>query len=508
MKNSNKRVIVAGAGPGGLMLACELALAGVPCTVLERRPGRSAESRALGLQARTLELLQLRDLAQRFTAGGNPLDHFRLTVGATRIDLRRLDTSFQQLSILPQSRTEELLEERAVELGATVQRGAEVLAVQQDDKAVTVRVRGRDQGRDSTWDEQAAWLVGCDGSHSTVRESLDIGFPGKSYPYNILVGDVRLARPPSDGMLIQVGRGGLVVAIDFGNGWWRMGVVDWKPPKDTMEPATPEELGSGLATIFGYDLGPHDPVWMTRFRFQNRHASTYRRGRVFLLGDAAHVHAPLGAQGLNLSMSDAMNLGWKLAAVVQERAPADLLASYERERRPIATRVLKATDAAIRVMMSQRMPVRVARRLVVPNVVRTNRGHQTLAGYISGLSWVYPSARHHARTPIIGRRLPDACLRGPDGATQQLFQLFHAGQFVLIDQDGGRLADEAVPWDDRLLRVSARIENSSVLSPYRAILCRPDGYCAWAGDTGDKRALLSALREWCGDPPLAATTPT
>lgn len=499
MKSSDDRVIVVGAGPGGLLLASELALAGVACTVLERRPGRSAQSRALGLQARTLELLQLRNLADRFTSGGNPLDHFRLTVGATRIDLHRLeDTSFQQLNILPQSRTEELLEERALELGATVQRGTEVLAVRQDAGSVTLKVRA--DGR--TWDEQADWVVGCDGSHSTVRDSLGIGFPGKTYPYNVVVGDVRLSRPPQDGMLIEVGRSGLVVAIDFGNGWWRMGVVDWNSPKAASEPASPEELGAAMATIFGYDLGPHDPLWMTRFRFQKRQASTYHHGRVFLLGDAAHVHAPLGAQGLNMSMQDAMNLGWKLAAVIRGNASRALLGSYERERRPIATRVLRATDAAIRVMMSQQLSVRMARRAVIPNVTRTQRGHQLLAGHISGLSWAYQPPDGRGRAGIVGQRLPDARLVGTGGGSgQRLFDLFHSGRFVLVDQTGGCLASATEPWADRLVTVTASIEPRSVLKPYPAILCRPDGYCAWTGGPGDSSTLRSVLREWCGAPP-------
>jgi 2-polyprenyl-6-methoxyphenol hydroxylase-like FAD-dependent oxidoreductase len=496
MASNGDHVIVVGAGPGGLLLASELALSGVRCTVIERRAGRSAESRALGLQARTLELLQLRNLAPRFTARGNPLDHFRLTVGPARVDLHRLDTSFQQLSILPQSTTEELLEERAIELGAKIQRDARVSQVTQDADGVTLRVGNGGRTRE----QRASWVVGCDGSHSAVRDSLGIGFAGKTYPYNIVVGDVRLAKPPPDGMLIEVGRSGLVVAIDFGNGWWRMGVVDWSPPKDAREPATLEELRTALTTIFGYDLGPHDPLWMTRFRFQRRQASTYWNGRVFLLGDAAHVHAPLGAQGLNMSMQDAMNLGWKLATVIQSGAPRALLDSYERERRPVATRVLKATDAAIRVMMSQRLPLRLARRMIVPNVLRAPWGHQKIAGYISGLAWAYPPADGRRHAGLVGRRVPDVTLREAGGTARQLFGLFHAGRFVFIDQSGGRLAEASQPWGDRVVRLSAQVEGRPPLAAYRGILCRPDGYCAWAGGRDDSLSLRAALREWCGAP--------
>jgi 2-polyprenyl-6-methoxyphenol hydroxylase-like FAD-dependent oxidoreductase len=502
VKTSGNNVIVVGAGPGGLLLASELALAGVPCTVLERRSGRSVQSRALGLQARTLELLDLRDQAERFTELGNPLDHFRLTVGGTRIGLRRLDTTFQQLSIVPQSTTEELLEERATELGAIVRRDAEVTGVRQEPDTVRLRVRASDTGE--TWEESASWVVGCDGSHSVVRESLRIGFPGKTYPYNVVVGDVRLAAPPADGMLIEVGRSGLVVAIDFGNGWWRMGVVDWNPPRDPDERATPGELGSALASIFGYDLGPHDPLWMTRFRFQNRQAVTYRLGRVLLLGDAAHVHAPLGAQGLNMSMQDAMNLGWKLAAVANGDAPSVLLDSYELERRPVATRVLRATDAAIRVLMSQRPPVRSARRLVIPAVAGSERGHRLLAGYISGLSWAYPPPNGRREPSLVGRRVPDARLRDAHGNASRLFKHFHDGKFVLIDQTHNQLAAAMAPWARRANLVVARIEDRPALARYGGILVRPDGYCAWAGGPGGSPSLRTALREWCGEPDLAA----
>ncbi|MFI0480129.1 FAD-dependent monooxygenase [Actinomadura sp. 9N215] len=505
MIGSADGVIVVGAGPGGLLLAAELALAGVPCTVLERRSGRSAESRALGLQARTLELLQLRGIAGRFTSRGNPLDHFRVTVGPARIDLRRLDTMFQQLNICPQSLTEQLLEERATELGAKIERDARVVAVEQDADGVTLRVRGNDR----TWEERASWVVGSDGSHSTVRESLGIGFPGKTYPYNIVVGDVRLARPPESGMLIEVGRSGLVVAIDFGNGWWRMGVVDWSTPGDPGEPATPEELSAALTTIFGYDLGVHDPLWMTRFRFQKRQATRYRSGRVFLLGDAAHVHAPLGAQGLNLSMQDAMNLGWKLGAVIRGKGPESLLDSYEAERRPVADRVLFATDKAIRVMMSQRLPVRMARRAIVPTVLRVPRGHQTLAGYVSGLAWAYPLGGGRRRgSSLTGRRVPDALLRVAGGDNQRLSDLFHGGRFVLVDQAGGRLAKVAEPWGAEVVTVLAQPRSRSPLAAWSAVLCRPDGYAAWSGGPEDEASLRTALTAWCGEPGVTRTETT
>jgi 2-polyprenyl-6-methoxyphenol hydroxylase-like FAD-dependent oxidoreductase len=491
---TNNQVIIVGAGPGGLLLAGELAMAGVPCTVLEKRSGRSAESRALGLQARTLELLQLRGLAQRFTSQGNPLDHFRVTIGKARIELRRLETKFQQLSILPQSTTEKLLEERAIEHGASVKRSVEVVDVHQDSQGVTLSVRDGQH----RWEEHTSWVVGCDGSHSTVRNSVGINFTGTTYPYNVIVGDVRLAKPPQDGMLVEVGHGGLVVAIDFGTGWWRMGAVDWNRPKENIEPPTLTELQRALATIFGYDITPHDPLWITRFRFQKRHASTYRRGRVLLLGDAAHVHAPLGAQGLNMSLQDAMNLGWKLAAVCKGEMPQTLLDTYEQERRPVATRVLKATDFAIRVMMSRQPFIKAARRLVIPNVLRTASGHKMVAEYVSGLAWKYPPSDGRQHVKIVGHRIPDAAIRKSDGSINALSQHFESGKFVLIDQMGGKLTETSKPWGNQLVRVQGTIIDQPGLRSYQAILCRPDGYCAWAGELDDTPSFLSALKEWRG----------
>ncbi|MFL6073204.1 MAG: FAD-dependent monooxygenase [Mycobacteriales bacterium] len=502
MVSSTSDVIVVGAGPGGLMLACELALAGVRCRVLEQREHRSAESRALGLQARTLELLELRGLADRFLDAGHALDHFRLTVGPARIDLDCLDTNFQQLNICPQSTTEQLLEDRAAELGARIERGMTVLGVSQDADGVEVRVR---DGRGRSRTLRAGWVVGADGTRSVVRESAGIPFDGSTYRYNVIVGDVRLARPPADGMLVEVGRQGLVVAIDFGTGWWRMGVVNRNAPRPSREPVSLAELDAALAEVFGHPLGPSRPLWTSRFLFQRRQAAVYRRDRVFLLGDAAHVHAPLGAQGLNLSLHDAMNLGWKLAGAIRHGAPAALLDTYEHERRPIAGRVLAATDRAIRLLMSPAPPARALRRAVIPRVTGFRRSHQFLAGQVSGIAIGYPPADGRRHQPVTGRRVPDLPLRPAAGgrpgaeAGQTLYGHFRSGQFVLLDQTGG-LREVAAPWGDRVVTVRGAVAADGPFSRYAGLLCRPDGYCAWAGGRHDALALRAALREWCGEP--------
>jgi 2-polyprenyl-6-methoxyphenol hydroxylase-like FAD-dependent oxidoreductase len=488
-------VIVVGAGPGGLFLACELALAGLRCKVLERRTQRSAESRATGLQARSLEILQLRGLAEEFLARGYAADHFRLSLGLARIDLRRLATDFQQLNVCPQSVTEELLERRASQLGAVVERGALVTGLRQDDAGVVLGV-SRAEGAAT---EHASWVVGCDGAHSVVRESAGLGFPGKTYPYNVFVSDLRLGRPPDDGMLVQVNRHGLVVAIDFGNGSWRMGVVDRQRPRPAGEPVRLEEVGMALSRIFGRDLQPHEQAWGSRFVFHNRHATAYRRGRVIVAGDAAHVHAPLGAQGINISIQDSMNLGWKLAAVVRGQAPTALLDSYERERRPVADRVLAATDHAMRVMMSDRLPVRALRRVMIPTVLGIRPAHHFIAGQISGIATSY-RRKGAGRDSLVGCRVPNASLHTADGTVQPLSGQFSSGCFVLVDQAGGRLTEAAAPWQESVRLVTARIRNCPSFESQAGVLIRPDGYCAWAGKAADGNGLRAALREWCGEP--------
>jgi hypothetical protein len=376
--------------------------------------------------------------------------------------------------------------------------------VRQDADGVTVTV----QSGTRAWEARASWVVGFDGTHSAVRESAGIEFPGKTYPYNVMVGDVRLGTPPSDGLLIEVSRHGLVVAIDFGNGFWRMGVVDRTTPKPPREPGTLEELQEMLTKVFGYDLHPFDPVWISRFRFHKRHASTYRQGRVLLGGDAAHVHAPLGAQGLNISMQDAMNLGWKLATVIQGGAPETLLDTYEHERRPIATRVLAATDRAMHVMMSERPPVRMLRRVVVPMITGLPRTHRYLAGQISNIAFAYPPKQNGQRhTDLVGQRVPDLTLRIADGHSYRFFDLFHTGRFVFVDQSGGHLSAICEPWHASLVGVQATVEGRPLVSSYGGFLCRPDGYCAWAGGRADALSLRAALQEWCGEPrPLMTST--
>jgi 2-polyprenyl-6-methoxyphenol hydroxylase-like FAD-dependent oxidoreductase len=487
-------VIVVGAGPTGLMLSRELALAGVPARVVERRKSATSESRALGLQARTLEVFDMRGIADEVVSEGNPIPRVRLSLGQSVLDLKRLDTRFGQLHITPQSRTEAILERHTRSLGVTVERNTEVVGVTQAVDHAVVRLRRGDR----EWEERTRWVIGCDGPYSVVRRSQGIDFPGKVYPYTIIVADVLLDEEPADPLLIRVGRHGLVVSTDFGNGRFRMGVIDRKKPW-SEDPVGLEEVRTTLAALFGRDVGPHDPSWTSRFRIQERQATAYRKGRILLAGDAAHVHSPLGGQGLNLGLQDAMNLGWKLAAVVRGDAPEELLDSYETERRRVSSGVIKATDIATRMMTSPLLPPRVLRRIVVPVALRLSRSHQWLAGGLSGISVRYPdgeSADHAANRLGPGSRLPDVEILRPDAPPTSLFQELRSCGFVLIDSDG-RLTAATEPWHDRVHAVVGRVPQPG-FENFGGILSRPDGYCAWAGDSADIAGLTTALGRWAG----------
>lgn len=494
--NDTDRVVIVGAGPTGLTLASELALAGVPCTVIERRSGRTEESRALGLHARTLEMLDLRGVARELVERGHSVRQVRLSLGQKIIDLGRLDSRHPYLHILPQSVTEEVLEEHAVGLGAEVVRNTRVVGLTQDDDGVTVRVRSGDR----EWDERAAYVVGCDGAHSAVRNLLGVPFRGKTYPFTIIVADVALEHPPRDDLLLQVGPGGIIVATAFGDGWYRMGCIDRLRPWSN-EPVTMDEVRTTLARVAGRDLGPSEPRWMSRFRIQERHAERYRVGRVLLAGDAAHLHSPLGGQGLNVGIQDAMNLGWKLAAEMNGWAAPGLLDSYEAERRPVAARIIKATDVATYAMTTASRRLQRVRGVVAPVALSMPHVQRLVREHLSGVAVSYrpPEGRRHR---LEGRRLTDLDLTLADGSRARVSELTRSGRFVLLDLTrGGRTPSVAAAWAGRVDAVVAR-RPAKVLRGVTALLLRPDGYVAWASDTRSADALATearaALTRWCG----------
>jgi 2-polyprenyl-6-methoxyphenol hydroxylase-like FAD-dependent oxidoreductase len=398
----NTEVIVAGAGPVGLMVAAELRLAGVDVVVLERLTEPNPHPRALGLHARTLEQLAMRELAEPFLAGGVKVPAWHFGFLKQRLDLTVLDTPYPFLLAFPQDRTEALLAERARELGARIVRGETVTGLTQDENGVRVET---DHG---TW--EAGWLVGADGAGSTVREAAGIGFPGSDADTWAYLGDVHAEAPPAPGYGVQSEKGALIVA-HLPGGLLRFTGFDPQRQDPADRSLTMAELSETVERISGVEFGLHDPAWLTKFGNATRVAAAYRRGRVLLAGDSAHMHFPAGGVGLNLGLQDAMNLGWKLAAVVQGRAAESLLDSYDAERRPWGEDVAEHTLAQT-ALITATNPTGQALRALLSGLVRTLPDLSLiLARRLTALDVHYPApAGSH---PLVGTRVAEVVL--PDG---------------------------------------------------------------------------------------------
>ncbi|MFF9163499.1 FAD-dependent oxidoreductase [Streptomyces longwoodensis] len=489
-------VIVVGAGPTGLALACELAAAGVSCTVLERRLTTSAQSRAMGLYARTLEVLDLRGHADALTAYGRPVGRLHPARGAV-VDFTELDTRFPALHVVPQSRTEEVLQDHALKLGVTLVRDAEVFGLEQDDSGVTLQVRAGGE----EWEETADYVVGCDGAHSAVRELSGIAFRGRTYDIAPVLADVRLRKPPPvDDVVVLAGNGAVMVTVPYGDGLYRVAVARRDRPW-TREPVTLEELGELMSLSLGFDPEPYEPAWLARFKIHQRLADHYRTGRVLLAGDAAHLHSPLGGQGLNLGIQDAVNLGWKLAARIQGWAPPGLLDSYEAERRPQAARILRATDRATWIATSPSPALTALRRTALARLLGSRRVRRVAGEAISGLRSDY-ARRGGGRALRAGQRVPDLTVRRPGATPVRLYELMRDGRFLLLDlTPAGRAAALGEAWGSRVCPVRVE-EPPARLAGLSTLLVRPDGYVAWADGEADAEGHQDRVRRtllhWCG----------
>ena len=480
-------VAIAGGGPTGLMLAGELALAGVDCVIVEKRESQNlVGSRALGLHARTIEVLDQRGIADRFLAEGYTAQVAGFA--GVRLDISDFPTRHPYGLALVQKHTERILADWVDELGVPILRGRVVTGFAHDENGVDVTLDGADMLR-------ADYLVGCDGGRSRVRKSAGIDFPGWDPTISHLIAQVEMTEEPQWGFHNDAtGKHAISRLTEDGP----IGVMVTESRVGGTDEPTLGDLSAALVGIYGTDFGVHSPTAISRFTDMSRQAETYRRGRVLLAGDAAHIHYPVGGHGLNLGMQDAVNLGWKLAQVTQGIAPESLLDSYEAERHPVAARVLEETMAAA--ALSRTDARSGALRALVAELLGLDEARTYLAGRISELDIRYDFGAGH---PLLGRRMPDLDLVTADGPTRT-FALLHKARPLLLDFAAPVRLDIA-PWANRVQFVKASYAGAWVLPVVgavpapSAVLVRPDGHVAWVED-GNNAGLADALTTWFGPP--------
>jgi 2-polyprenyl-6-methoxyphenol hydroxylase-like FAD-dependent oxidoreductase len=492
-------IVVAGAGPVGLLLACELRLAGIRTLVLERLPEPAGHDRAGVLHTRTLETLDIRGLFDEFSDGHDTVEGlpFAAMIKAP-LKFRLMNTSHQYSLLIPQSQSEARLRERAAALGTEIRRGHELTGLTQDAEGVTIEVAAPD----GTRQVRASYLVGCDGAHSTVRRLAGIEFPGKDPSVSALIGYVTLTEQNVPRRWERTPTGQMVMAFPPEGGIGRVVMVEYgRTVADRDAPVTLEEMRAASVRLKGREFRFTEPVlWMSRFNDSSRRAEPYRQGRVLVAGDAAHIHFPIGGQGLNMGLQDAMNLGWKLAAVVSGRVHQDLLDTYHEERAPVADMVLRNTRAQLALMNPDEHHVTPLRELF-QDMMKGDELNRYLSAMISGTATRYgaPGPDEH---PLAGAFAPDVDLKTASGPTRPA-ELLRSGRGLFLEVAGrADLRAIAEGWADRVTITSASVPEQSLGT--EAILIRPDGYTAWAARSRaedaaeDADGLRKALTRWFG----------
>jgi 3-(3-hydroxy-phenyl)propionate hydroxylase len=467
------------------MLAGELALAGVDVVIVERRADQSVDgSRAGGLHTRTIEVLDQRGIAERFISAGKI--HPALFFGGVMFDLTDFPTRHPYLLALWQSEFEPILADWVAELGVPTIRSCEVVGLAQDDDGVDVELSDRRTLR-------TAYLVGCDGGRSLVRKAAGIEFPGLAASTSFIIAEVEMDGEPEVGVRKEGGGLGPVDPATGGNPY--RAVLAEREVEHDREP-TLDDLREALVHVYGSDFGLRSASWISRFTDASRQAAAYRSGRVLVAGDAAHVHPPQGGQGLNVGVQDAVNLGWKLALVVQGIAPDALLDTYHAERHPVGARVQHNTQAQVALQTGDERHQSL--RELVADLLGTDEARRRIAAMVSGLDVHYDLGEGH---PLLGRRMPDLDLQTADG-TIRAYELLHDAKGLLLNL-AGPAAMDAVPWADRVQVVDATTDGpwelpvlGEVPAP-SAVLVRPDGHVAWTGSPGEG-GLEHALSTWFG----------
>lgn len=491
-------VVIAGGGPTGMMLAGELALAGIDVAIVERRPNQEISgSRAGGLHARTIEVFDQRGIAERFVSQGQPVQAVGFQM--IRLDISDFPTRHPHTLGLWQTHIERIMAEWIGELKVPIYRGREVTGFAQDEIGVDVQLSDGQSMR-------AQYLIGCDGGRSRVRKAAGIDFPGWDPTTSALIAEVEMTEQPQLGIRNdEIGvhgigklnyeiRNGEIVYLEGGP--FRVMVTE-KHVGATTEP-TLRDLSEALIAAYGTDYGVHNPTALSRFTDMTRQAATYRDKRVLLAGDAAHVHSPDGGQGLNTGVQDALNLGWKLAQVIKGASPESLLDSYHAERHPVGARVLQITMSAVALRRPDERTK--ALRDMMAQLLSMDEPRKRIAAEMSGLGISYDFGEGH---PLLGRRMPDLDLITANGPLR-VFALLHKARPVLINF-GERGSLDITPWANRVQLIDAKYDSvwnlpalGQVSAP-TAVLVRPDGYVAWVGERSQS-GLADALAKWFGPP--------
>ncbi len=483
-------MVIAGGGPTGLMLAGELSLAGVDVTVVELRTSQGLDgSRAGGLHSRTIEVLDQRGIADRFLAEGQAMQV--QSFAGIPLSISDFPTRHNYGLALWQKHFERILAGWVEELGVPIARGREVTGFAQGGTGVDVELSG---GRTI----RAEFLVGCDGGRSLIRKTAGIEFPGWDPSVSSLIAEVEMREEPEWGIRRDDnGQHGLGRLED---GTRVRVVVSERYSGQAGEP-TLRDLSRALITVWGTDFGVHSPTWISRFTDMTRQAASYRKGHVLLAGDAAHLHYPVGGQGLNIGVQDAVNLGWKLAQVVKGTSSESLLDTYHAERHPVAARVLRNTMAGTALIRSdERMD---ALRDTMSELLSMDEPRRHVAAMISGLDIHYDLGEGH---PLLGRRMPDLDLDTTNGSLR-VFTLLHDASPVLLNL-GKPAGFDVTPWADRIQSIEANYAGVwelpvlGVVPAPSVVLIRPDGHVAWVGDQTDV-GLSDACTTWFGAPTAA-----
>jgi 2-polyprenyl-6-methoxyphenol hydroxylase-like FAD-dependent oxidoreductase len=506
--------VVVGGGPTGLMLACELRLAGVHPVVLERLDAPSDLPKANGLVGRVVELLDYRGLLERFSADApfvGPTPSFQF--GSLPIDLGGLDSSPLHILPIPQAQLERLLAARAHELGVEIRRGHELIGLSQDGDVVTAEV----ETANGDYQLQTSVLIGCDGAHSLVRKLSGIAFPGTSELDALTrLGHVNLPTAnvdPESGEVAVPGLGhlqpgwtrtaaGMFAFGSFQPGIFVVATVEWGQSSfDRDTPMSLDELRASAHRVLGADLPMSQPRWLSRLTGNSRQADRYSTGRVFLAGDAAHVFAGPGGPALNVGLLDAVNLGWKVGAMLRGWAPTGLLDTYHSERHPVGARTLMHTRAQS-ALMDQGEEAEALRQLFA-ELLAQDQVTRCIGELLNGSDIRYDTkAAELAPHPLAGRWAPDISLVTAKGRSR-VAELMHPARPVLLDLTGGiGLAQIAAGWTDRIDIVAGRADGQP--PPATAMLIRPDGYVAWATsldelESQSEQGLRHALRTWFGN---------